>query len=65
MVHNKRHFPSLLCHDSGLLLFSVALLAQEELWTFPNKQILEITMKPPKASLQKGGFAFHQSHSPH
>lgn len=55
MVHSKKYFPSLLCHSSGLLPFSITLLAQEELQIFPNKQLLEITAKPPKAFLQKGG----------
>lgn len=36
MVHSRRHFPSLFDHNSGLLLFSTALLVQEELWIFPN-----------------------------
>lgn len=47
--------PSLLCHSSVLLPFSITLFAHEELQIFPNKQLLEITAKPPKTFLQKGG----------
>lgn len=53
-VHSKRHFPFLLCHNPGLLPFSIPLLAQEELWIFPDKQFLGSTAQPPKAFLQKG-----------
>lgn len=55
MVHSKRCFPSLLCHSSGWMPFSITLLAQEEPPIFPKKQFLEITAKPPKVFLQKGG----------
>lgn len=34
MVHRKRHFPLPFCHSSGLLPFSITLLAQEELQIF-------------------------------
>lgn len=63
MVHSKRDFPSLLCHSSGLLPFSIALLVQEEPWILPKKQFSEITAEPPKAFLQKGGVWVSPVHS--
>lgn len=48
---------------SFLLPFSIPLPAQEQLWIFPGKQLLEVPAKPLRHSFRKGAFGLHQSRS--